>query len=247
MIFMDRKEINHSIILNNKIAEIINESTNTKNYQGLYNKLNDVIVETTFLLISNQEDDMEDAGDGVKSNPIGEGKELLKKDALKGHKILVVMLWSKTLNSDENESIHKDYLTKPSPKSEACLKDALDFLGIEIDVVENYRDAIEKLTSKNENGKCPYYACWIINGPPYEDLPDGSKEAFLQGQFLEVLKLFWEVGGSLIFLAEGWKLQYQINEFLKMLDFDGKKIDFYLVGDDEVKGTKEHVGGRFKW
>ena len=64
--------------------EIINESTNTKNYQGLYNKLNDVIVETdAFLLISNQEDDMEDAGDGVKSNPIGEGKELLKKDATK--------------------------------------------------------------------------------------------------------------------------------------------------------------------
>ena len=84
MIFMDRKEINHSIILNNKIAEIINESTNTKNYQGLYNKLNDVIVETdAFLLISNQEDDMEDAGDGVKSNPIGERKELLKKDATK--------------------------------------------------------------------------------------------------------------------------------------------------------------------
>ena len=62
------------------------------------------------------------------------------------------------------------------------------------------------------------------------------------GQFLEVLKLFWEVGGALIFLAEGWKLQYQTNEFLKM--FDGKKIDFYLVGDDEVKGTKEYVGGK---
>ena len=118
------------------------------------------------------------------------------------------------------------------------------FLGIAIDVVENYRDAIEKLTSKNENGKCPYYACWIINGPPYEDLPDGSKEAFLLGQFLEVLKLFWEVGGALVFLAEGWKLQYQTNEFLKMLDFDGKRIDFYLVGDDEEKGTKEHIGGK---
>ena len=75
------------------------------------------------------------------------------------------MLWSKTLNPDENLCIHKDYITKVSPESKACLKDALDFLGIEIDVVENYRDAIEKLTSKNENGKCPYYACWIINGP----------------------------------------------------------------------------------
>ena len=245
MTFMDAEELDHTIILNNKIAEIINSSTNL-NYQNLYNKLNEVIVETdAFLLISNQEDDMEDTGDGVKSNPTGEGKELLKKDALKGQKILVVMLWSKTLNTDENECIHKDYITKVSPESKACLKDALDFLGIIIDVVENYRDAIIKLTSKNENGKCPYYACWIINGPPYEDLPDGTKEGFLLGQFLEVLKLFWEAGGALVFLAEGWKLQYQTNEFLKMLEFDGKKVDFYLVGDDEEKGTKEHIGGKF--
>ena len=244
IIFMDREEINHNIILNNKIAEIINNSTSL-NYQNLSSKLNEVIVETdAFLLISNQEDDMEDTGDGVKSNPTGEGKELLKKDTLKGHRILIVMLWSKTLNSDENQCIHKDYLIKVSPESKASLKDALDFLGITLDIVENYRDAITKLTSKNENGKCPYYACWIINGPPYEDLPDGSKEAFLFGQFLEVLKLFWEAGGALVFLAEGWKLQYQTNEFLKILDFDGKKINFYLVGDDEEKGTKEHIGGK---
>lgn len=39
------------------------------------------------------------AGDGIKSNPTEEDKELLKKDALKGHRILIVMLWSKTLNS----------------------------------------------------------------------------------------------------------------------------------------------------
>ena len=188
MTFMDREESNHTLILNNKIVEIINNSSNL-NYQSLYNKLNEVVVETdAFLLISNQEEEMEDTGNKVRSNPIGEGKTLLKKDALKGHKILIVMLWSKTLNPDENQCIHKDYLTKVSPQSEACLKDALDFLGITIDVVENYRDAITQLTTKNENGKCPYYACWIINGPPYEDLPDGTKEGFLFGQFLKVLK-----------------------------------------------------------
>ena len=181
----------------------------------------------------------------LESNPKEEGKELLKKDALKGQKILIVMLWSKTLDQKENECIHKDYITKKSSKSEACLKDALDHLGIIIDIVENYRDAIEKITSKNENRKCPYYAVWIINGPPYEELPDGSKEAYLLGQFLEVIKLFWEKGGALVFLAGGGKLQYQTNEFLKMLDFDGKKLEFYLVGDDEKKGTKEHKGGKY--
>ena len=29
-----------------------------------------------------------------------------------------------------------------------------------------------------------------------------------------------------------------------MIDFDGKKVDFYLIGDDEEKGTKEHIGGK---
>ena len=144
--------------------------------------------------------------------------ELLEKDALKDQKILIVMLWSEDLDPYKSEDIHKNYITGKSPESEVCLKDALDYLGIIIDIVENYRDAIEKITNKDENGKCPYYAVWIINGPPYDELPDGSKEGFLLGQFLEVIKLFWENGGSLIFLAGGGKLYYQTNEFLKMME-----------------------------
>lgn len=42
---MDREEYNHTIILNNKISETINESTYTKNYKSFYNKLNEVIIE----------------------------------------------------------------------------------------------------------------------------------------------------------------------------------------------------------
>ena len=112
MNFVDFAEANHEIILNNKIAEIINNSTNL-NFKSLNNKLSEVIVETdAFLLISNQEDDMEETNNDVKSNPTGEGKELLKKDALKGQKILVVMLWSKTLNPDEMNVFIKIILLK---------------------------------------------------------------------------------------------------------------------------------------
>ena len=243
MSFLEYKEKDHFLLLNNKITNIINNSQKL-NFQNLFNQLKKVETETdAFLLVSNPEDDMVDIGVDIKTDT--PGQDLLKKNELKGMKILIVMLWSKNLNPDENQCVHKDYLTKVSPQSKACLKDALDYLGVTMDIVENYRDAINKLTSKDDKGNCPYYACWIINGPPYNELPDGSKEGYLLGQFLEVLKLFWEAEGALIFLAEGWKLQYQTNEFLKMVDFDGKKVDFYLVGDDEAKGTREHKGGKF--
>ena len=29
-----------------------------------------------------------------------------------------------------------------------------------------------------------------------------------------------------------------------MIDFDRKKVDFYLVNDDEEKRTKEHIWGK---
>lgn len=91
---------------------------------------------------------MEDAGNGVKSNPTGG-----KKVALKRHKILVFLLWSKTVNLQKNQCIHKDFITKVNPESKAFLKDALDLLGIIIDVVEKYLDTITKLMSKSENRK----------------------------------------------------------------------------------------------
>ena len=68
------------------------------------------------------------------------------------------MLCLKALNPDENESILKEYLPKFSPESEDCLKDELDHLGIIIDTVENYRNTIEKITSKNDQGKCLLYS-----------------------------------------------------------------------------------------
>ena len=62
------------------------------------NIVSEVIIETdTFLLISNE--DMDKTGSNIKSKPTGEGKELLKEDQLKRQKILIIILWSKTLNS----------------------------------------------------------------------------------------------------------------------------------------------------
>ena len=152
----------------------------------------------------------------INSKNSNNEKSLLKKDYLKGQKILIVMLYSKELNPEESEYIHKDYLLKNIPKNDSCLKDCLDYYGINIDIVENYRDAIEKITSKNEKGKCPYYAVWIINGPPYEELPDGTKEAFLFGQFLEVIN---------VNLLHGWSF----HSFFSIQKLLYKKICYILL------------------
>ena len=42
------------------------------------------------------------------------------------------------------------------------VREAVEHFGIDIVFVNNYEDAINELT-KNEEGNCPYYACWLIN------------------------------------------------------------------------------------
>ena len=153
------------------------------------------------------------------------------------------MFCSKVLNPEEYIYVHKDYLFKGNPKSSKCLKDVFDYYGIDIVVVENYRREIEELTIKDKNSKCPYYACWIINGLHYEDLPNGSKESYLFIQFFKVLELFRNNCGVWIYLAEGWILNYQVNEFLKLIN-----MNFLIIADDPDKVAKEHKGGQFfKW
>jgi len=62
--------------------------------------------------------------DIVDIKPINSNNEksLLKKDYLKGQKILIVMLYSKELNPEESEYIHKDYLLKIFQKMILALK-----------------------------------------------------------------------------------------------------------------------------
>ena len=240
IIFHPKVEENHSIKIENSINYLLKESKNCL-YPEIKKKLSNILLELdAFKLLSDEQSNPIDLGNGLKGNPLGSNKVLLRKNALKGYKVLIVMLWSKVLNPEEYQYVHKDYLYKGNENSSKCLKDVFDFYGIDMIVVENYRNAIEELTKKDKDSKCPYYACWIINGPPYEDLPDNSKEAFLFGQFLEVLHLFRNNGGALIFLAEGWELHYQVNEYLKYAGFN----NFKIIGDDSTLGTKEHKGGK---
>ena len=101
--------------------------------------------------------------------------QLLKKNSLKGQKILIVMLWTYKLNpNEENPKIMPGNLFESGIPNQSvgfyhpsinkyCVETAMKDLGAEIYVVTNYKDANYELL-KTINGKCPYYCVWIISG-----------------------------------------------------------------------------------
>ena len=210
----------------NKISDIFNSlksNINSPIFSGLKEELENIDVgqEAMSFIINNHKD--------TKSN-----KQLLRKGVLKGQKILLVMLWDCTMSNSENYRVDPDYILSPSPGNKFCLKDAASFFGVKIKIVRNYKDAINEIT-KEEDGKCPYYSVWIICGPPYKVLPKKEDEPDLIGLFNDVLIKYWENKGSLIFLAEGTPLCYQVNLFLEYADFPGHgKAQFRIGGEQKA-------------
>ena len=107
------------------------------------------------------------------------------------------------------------------------LKEAANHFGIGLVTVNNYDDAINEIT-KEENGKCPYYACWIINS---------DYERSKTKEFLELLAIFWINGGAVVLLSDNDPFIEETNIFLSMIsagfimegDYEGKKE---IYGDD---------------
>ena len=95
----------------------------------------------------------------------------LKKDALKGQKILIVMLWSYEMYEDENKAIHPKYIKIPFIEKNNCIKKATDYFGIEIEVVEDYETAFEQL-KENENGKYKFFFIWVFCRPKINRVPN---------------------------------------------------------------------------
>ena len=79
--------------------------------------------------------------------------------------------------------------------------------GIELVTEDNYYDAINEIT-KEENGKCPYYACWIINN---------KKEENKTKEFLELLVIFWINGGAVVLFSDNDPFIIETNIFLSMI------------------------------
>ena len=160
------------------------------------------------------------------------------------------MLWSHEMDPDESESVDEKYIKEPYKGAKTCIKDLVEYFGVEITIVKNYEDAINELTTEDENqkGKCKYFATMVLNGPNLAVLPhdekiiDEAEESRYILQFLKVLKMFWENGGGVLLFNENEPFFFQTNLFLEMLEFPGnhKKAKFRLDGNH--KGTKEMHG-----
>lgn len=237
-----------------KLELLFSEENNLNKIGEIFNSLKSCINTPIFTSLKEELENI-DVGQEAMSFIINDNKntktnkQLLRKGVLKGQKILLVMLWDCTMSNSENYKVDPDYILRPSPGNNYCLKDAASFYGVDIKIVQNYSDAINEI-SKKENGKCPYYAIWIICGPPYKISKEQNPD--LVGEFNDILIKFWENKGSLIFLAEGSPLCYQVNLFLEYADFPGhgkckfriggeQKADKRLKADDsgilEKKGT----------
>ena len=123
-------------------------------------------------------------------------------------------LWSYELNEKgESPLIHPHYINVPSIQNGACIKNCIEYFGIEDYVVVDYETTIKELLKKNEKGEYIYYSVWILCGPQYPILPpiNGKKNEtnpYLVEEFINVLIFFWTNGGALVFFAEGDPLNF---------------------------------------
>ena len=189
---------------------------------------------------------------GSLMNPIGKNKSMYSKGFLEGHEILFVCLYNCDMNPNEDKCTDHKYLFERSPKANYYFNECAKHYGVKVKLVLDYEEAINEIIKPWENDpkKCKYYAVWIVCGPPYPMLPknNGKKsDPYLLGQFMKVINMYNENGGSLIFLTESDPLFYQANLFLRDLylyDKKGKKVKVNLQLEGEHKGDTVLVGDK---
>ena len=118
----------------------------------------------------------------------------------------------------EDKRISYEYITQSSDNSE-YIQSSIDYTGIKAEVVINYEDAIKKLTQPGtyKKGCYDYYACIIMSGEPYAELPNSNDNPYLFGQFINVIKEFWQNGGGLGLFNDNDPFNYQINVLTEKL------------------------------
>ena len=217
-------EIKNNEDLENIINDFINDEDNCI-FKRTKECISKIIIKTdAFRLISNPQKRLTQSELKTASNPTGENCELLKKNSLSGTKMLYIGCY-----------YGKEALYKPNSGygSEAALNDAISYLGVTLENVKNYDEAIRMITTLTDDGKCQYFCIFLecesgSGCPPYTD------------QLIDVLLLFWKNGGSICIMTDNYPFLDPANRFLEKIDFDGKKVNFRIGGNHY--GTKFLTG-----
>ena len=229
---------------NEKIKTIISKIISNHNYvyKLLRKELEESPLKTNSYDMMNEEVDGGVDKEGRPINPKGDEIGLLQGGSLSGQKILIVMLWSCVLSSREDEKLHPDYIEKPYQSNSKSIKNSVEYLGVEVKTVLNYKDAIKEITNKDSNGKCNYYTVWVMCGHEKEDMPDKTKDPGFVEQFIDCLILYWENGGSVVLFCDNEPLYFQANMFLEKIRFKGEitKTKLRIEGNDP--GEKNLIG-----
>ena len=237
--------------INDDILKLLKESINNPTFKDLKTELEKIIISVESFDFYYKDFHIFDVEKKIKSINTD---SLYDKDILKSQKILIVMLWRYDMSENESEYIKEEFLLNPNLEQQTlykfyenddlCIKKAADYYGVELKIVINYEDAINELTKQTKKGFCDYYAVWVFCGPPYPVLPKQNKEnenkdnPYLISQFIDVLIKYWENKGSIFFLAEGNKLHYQLDLFLK-------RAKFPKYGEVKFEIKDEHKGGGY--
>lgn len=125
----------------------------------------------------------EEVKSDTKVNPeLNDNNGMARKGAFKGLKFYVHAFVQKSIvGEDEDERVDPRYLLERHHKSKFCLKNTLDFYGIELTVKKNYKECIQLLQTGN------YYICWVINGDGSDKLPDEGANSNLVDNLYNVL------------------------------------------------------------
>ena len=68
---------------------------------------------------------------------------------------------------------------------------------------------IKELEKNDDNGRCPYYTCWLIN--------DKEEKENMNG-FLEILHKFWKNGGAVVLFSDNVPFVLETNQLLSMIN-----------------------------
>lgn len=150
----------------------------------------------------------------------------------------------------DEKRINQKYVSKKIDKKE-CISSILEYYGYTLKFVTSYEEAINELCKKNSKNKCEYNSLWVLSGEEIHDLKSKNGDIsahYYAEQLVDYVLQFWKNGGSLVLMGEKDPYNFQLNLFLKKLEFpDGKKLKFKIGGNH--KGGKILTGdysGKFK-